>query len=48
MASPYDNLKSRPPLRIEQDEIIGYVDPWIVSPGDTADVKVPVNVTSRK
>lgn len=30
----------RPDLRIEEDEITGYVDPWVVSPGETADVKV--------
>lgn len=30
----------RPDFRVEEDEITGYVEPWIVSPGDTADVKV--------
>ncbi|KAL1878111.1 hypothetical protein VTK73DRAFT_8072 [Phialemonium thermophilum] len=30
----------RPDLRIDEDEITGYVDPWVVSPGETADVKI--------
>ncbi|KAK7224815.1 hypothetical protein V2G26_012818 [Clonostachys chloroleuca] len=30
----------RPALSHEEKEITGYVEPWVVSPGDTADVKV--------
>jgi hypothetical protein len=35
-----DQYTVRPQLTIKEDEITGYVDPWVVSPGDTADVKV--------
>lgn len=31
----------RPALRHDEEEITGYVDPWVVSPGETAHVKVP-------
>jgi hypothetical protein len=30
----------RPALSHEEKEITGYVEPWVVSPGDIADVKV--------
>jgi hypothetical protein len=30
----------RPALRHDEEEITGYVDPWVVSPGETAHVKV--------
>jgi hypothetical protein len=30
----------RPALRHDEEEITGYVDPWVVSPGDVANVKV--------
>jgi hypothetical protein len=32
----------RADLAVEEDEITGYVEPWILSPGDTADVKVHI------
>ncbi|KAL2797941.1 hypothetical protein BJX66DRAFT_334614 [Aspergillus keveii] len=35
-----DQYPVRPQLTIKEDEITGYVDPWVVSPGDTADVKI--------
>ncbi|KAJ0421687.1 hypothetical protein BJY00DRAFT_323172 [Aspergillus carlsbadensis] len=35
-----DQYPVRPQLSIKEDEITGYVDPWVVSPGDTADVKI--------
>jgi hypothetical protein len=32
---------TRPPFRIDEDEITGYVGPdWVLSPGEQADVKV--------
>ncbi|KAF5969704.1 N n-dimethylformamidase beta subunit [Fusarium coicis] len=30
----------RPALRHDEEEITGYVDPWVVSPGETAHVKI--------
>ncbi|KAH7250799.1 hypothetical protein MRS44_000059 [Fusarium solani] len=30
----------RPALRHDEEEITGYVDPWVVSPGDVANVKI--------
>jgi hypothetical protein len=30
----------RPALRHDDEEITGYVEPWVVSPGEVADVKV--------
>ncbi|KAL4906336.1 hypothetical protein BDW74DRAFT_177350 [Aspergillus multicolor] len=30
----------RPDFRVEEEEITGYVDPWVVSPGDKANVKI--------
>lgn len=33
-------VEMRPLLAPAEPEIIGYVDPWIVSPGETADLKV--------
>ena len=44
MPSLYEDLEVRPPLVIKEDEILGYIDPWIVSPGDSVGVKVRYRV----
>lgn len=35
-----DQYPVRPRLTVDTDEITGYVDPWVLSPGETGDVKV--------
>ena len=35
-----ETYSTRPPFSIAEDEITGYVDPWVVSPGEVANVKV--------
>ncbi|KAI9150870.1 NN-dimethylformamidase beta subunit [Paramyrothecium foliicola] len=35
-----ETYTARPPLRIEEDEITGYADPWIISPGEKTDIKI--------
>lgn len=40
MASTREIIPVRPLLQITEEEVIGYVDPWIASPGETVDVKV--------
>ncbi|KAL4884615.1 hypothetical protein BJY04DRAFT_232991 [Aspergillus karnatakaensis] len=35
-----DQYPLRPDFKVDQEEITGYVDPWVVSPGDTAEVKI--------
>lgn len=32
----------RPEFRINEDEITGYAEPWVVSPGETTDIKVSI------
>jgi hypothetical protein len=41
MTMHVEEYPTRPPFSIKEDEITGYVGPdWVLSPGDTADVKV--------
>lgn len=35
-----EQYATRPDFRVDEDEITGYVEPWVVSPGETANVKV--------
>lgn len=36
-----EEYPTRPAFTVDVDEITGYVDSWVVSPGEKADVKVP-------
>lgn len=40
MALSREDPRQKPELQVEVDEIIGYVEPMEVSPGDIAQVKV--------
>lgn len=47
MTTTHQHQEGRATLKIEVDEILGYVQPWILSPGDEAAVKVRALQTPR-